>query len=353
VAPNDYFPVIERLLPGSGSCYHISKALRTLVARERLDVVELANWEGLGALFTWRRPVPVVVRLHTSTKEAYSLGGRTVQGPIKWDVRRERWQARLADALVTHSDVHRKEMARELGIGEDRIAVIPHGIPVQCDFRRAEGDAARPTVVFLGRLEIRKGTIDLLHAIPEVLSAVPRARFVLIGLDRDQCPGNRSHARYVRDTFAPKVQARIEFLGQLPDDAVDRLLQTADLLVAPSLYESFGLVFLEAMRWGTPVIGTTAGAIPEVVENGRTGLLVPPQSPGDLAAAIIALLQDAGRRRALGEAGRRRVETYYTVERMAERVEEFYRDVLDQCMSWAHQGRRRQPAVPLRPVKAP
>jgi glycosyltransferase involved in cell wall biosynthesis len=279
-------------------------------------------------LFAVQRPIPLVIRLHTSCKEAYSLGGRTVRGPIKWDVRREHWQAGMADALVTHSKTHRHEMAEELGIDESRITVIPHGIPVFPQYRRPKKTGEELHVVFLGRLEIRKGTIDLLKAVPQVLASVPEARFVLIGKDCNHCPGNRNHAQYIRDEFPAEIQARVELLGRLPDEAVDRWLQSADVLVAPSLYESFGLVLLEAMRWETPVVATRAGAIPEIIEHGNSGILVAPQSPGKLAQAITALLRDANLRRALGQAGRRRAETRYTVQRMAREVGDLYRDLV-------------------------
>ncbi len=259
VTSSNYFPVVERFLPGSGSCYHISKAMRRMVERERLDVVEMANWEGMGLLFGWRRSIPMVIRLHTSSRKAHSINGTPIEGEVKWDAKRERWQALMADALVTHSEAHRREMAEELGISKDRIAVIPHGIPVDPQFKRSEARTSELNVVFLGRLETRKGSVDLLNAIPKILAAVPEARFTLIGRDRDHCPGNRTHAQYLRDEFPAEVQARIKLLGHIPDNEVTQWLQTADVFVAPSLYESFGLVFLEAMRWGTPVVGTWAG----------------------------------------------------------------------------------------------
>jgi hypothetical protein len=341
VAPADYFPIVERLIPGSGSCYRISRAMRRLVAEQQLDIVEFANWEGLGTLFALSRPIPIVVRLHTSSREAHAIDGRAIRGPIKWDIRRERWQARMADALVTHSVAHQKEMSEELGIECKRIAVIPHGIPVFPDFKRPERATAEPSVVFLGRLETRKGTVDLLHAIPRVLDAVPNARFALIGKDRAHCPANRTHAQYLQDEFAPSIRARVDLLGQIPDGEVDRWLQTADVFVAPSLYESFGLVFLEAMRWGTAVIGTRAGGIPEIIKDNETGLLVEPHKPAQLAEAIISLLKNPSKGRAFGEAGRRRVESNFNVELMACQVENLYQSVIDE---WAvrkiHGGKR-------------
>ena len=126
---------------------------------------------------------------------------------------------------------------------------------------------------------------------------------MLIGADRRHCPGDRTHAEFLQDEFSPEVRDRILLAGRLPTNEVDAWLQKADVFVAPSLYESFGLVFLEAMRWGTPVVGTTAGAIPEIIEDGRSGLLVPPSNPQALAHAMVRLLRDRAFSQRLGEAG--------------------------------------------------
>jgi glycosyltransferase involved in cell wall biosynthesis len=83
-------------------------------------------------------------------------------------------------------------------------------------------------------------------------------------------------------------------------------------------------VFIEAMRWGTPVIGTSAGGIPEIIDDGKTGIIVPPSSPQELTEAIIKLLRDDSRRRQIGDAGRRHVERHFSTERMARNVEELY-----------------------------
>ena len=320
----DYFPVVERLLPGSGTCYYIGASMRRLVAQHRLDVVEFPNFEGTGLLYSFRRPAPLVVRLHTSSFEGGQINGNIGNRAVRWDVRRERWMALSADTLVTHSEAHRQRMADELAIDSRRIAVVPHGISVDRGFKRPPRRNSELAVVYLGRMENRKGTIDLLRAVPEVLREVPEARFILIGADRAHCPGGRTHAQYLDEEFAPEVRSRITLAGRLPEEEVDRWLQTADLFVAPSLYESFGLIFLEAMRWGTPVIGTTAGGIPEIVEDGESGVLVPPSQPCQLARAIVGLLRNEDRRRKLGEAGRRRVETYFTVDRMARQAAELY-----------------------------
>ncbi len=321
---DDYFPVADRLVPGAGASYRVGTAMARLVERHGLDIVEFPNWGGVGLWYAARRPAPLVVRLHTSAAETNLIDGVASRRVAAWDVRRERWLSRSADALVTHSDAHRRQMAAELGIDAARIALIPHGIPLGHVFERPRNETGELTVVSLGRMEKRKGTLDLFKAAPAVLRAVPEARFVLIGADRPHCPGGRTHARYLEDEFPPEVRSRIRLAGRLPDDEVDRLLRSADLFVAPSLYESFGLIFVEAMRWGTPVVGTRVGGIPEIVEDGVSGLLVSPGDPDGLAAALIALLRDEGRRCRIGAAGRRRVEAEFSAGRMAERAVAFY-----------------------------
>ncbi|WP_165066849.1 glycosyltransferase family 4 protein [Paludisphaera rhizosphaerae] len=328
--PAGYLPILDRVVPGAGACMRLRSSMRSRARRYRADVVEFPNWGGDGLGFVVRRPVPVVVRLHTSSLTSSEIDGLTAQRAARWDSRRERWLSLAADALVTHSLAQRRKSAQELRIDEERIAVVPHGIAVDPKFRRPPRAGPGLTVVYLGRMERRKGTLDLIRAIPEVIRRVPEASFVLIGADRPHCPGGRTHAQYIAQELPAEARARIELTGELSDDEVDRRLQRADLFVAPSLYESFGLIFLEAMRWGTPVLGTATGGIPEIVEDGRSGLLVPPEDPERLAAAIVNLLTDESLRCRLGEAGRRRVETRFTVEQMARGTLRVYEQALEQ-----------------------
>jgi glycosyltransferase involved in cell wall biosynthesis len=324
----DHLRGVDRLLPGAGACWRVAWAMRRLVREYGLHLVEFANWEGYGLLYCRLTAVPLVVRLSTSSLEAQGIDGVASTRRNRWDASRERWQASSADALATHSAAHRDLMAEELGIAADRITVNPLGIDVFPEWIRPPRSPGPPTVVYLGRLEHRKGTIELLQAVPRVLQAVPDARFVLIGADRAHCPGGRTHGQYLQEDFPPEVRRQVTLAGRLPQPDVDLWLQTADLFVAPSRYESFGLIFVEAMRWGTPVIGTTAGGIPEIVEDGKSGVLVRPEAPEELAEAMIRLLSDPGRRKALGAAGRQRAETEFSVERMTQRVVELYQDVI-------------------------
>jgi glycogen(starch) synthase len=272
--------------------------------------------------------VPLVVRLSTSSAETQQIDDLPNSWHLSWDIKREKLQAKLADGLMTHSNAHRHKMAAELNINPDRISVIPLGVTVDPDFKRTYTTRTDHEVVYLGRLERRKGAVDLLRAVPLVLDQVPNAQFTFIGPDRAHCPGGRTHQQYLQDEFPGSVRQRIVLKGSLSESEVTEHLQNADVFVAPSLYESFGLIFLEAMRWGTPVIGTTAGGIPEIVQNDESGILVPPGDHTELAAAITALLKDPIRRHRLGDAGRRRVKTHFSAQDMTTKTLAFYSSVL-------------------------
>ncbi len=335
VVRRGYLPVLDRLAPGTGASLSIGRTALDLVDSRQLDLFEFTNWEGLGIWFGLRRTIPFIVRLSTSSAETQQIDELQGTWQLRCDVKRELLQARLADALVTHSRAHRQTMADELGIDPARIAVVPLGVPVYREFTRPAGSDREQTVVFLGRMEKRKGTQVLLDAIPAVLSACPHVKFVLIGPDRPHCPNGRTHSQYLKDEFPNDVRRQVLVAGSLTDEQVTEHLQSADVFVAPSLYESFGLIFLEAMRWGTAVIGTTAGGIPEIVEDGESGVLVSPGNQKQLAAALVTLLKDPERRRRLGEAGRRRVEAQFSVEAMTANSLELYAETIRRGVSRA------------------
>lgn len=138
-----------------------------------------------------------------------------------------------------------------------------------------------------------------------------------------------SYEQSLRELWGPELSRRVRFLGRVRDDEKDSLLTHCDAFVAPSLYESFGIVFLEAMRRGKPTIGTRVGGIPEIVLDGRTGLLVEPGNASDLARAMIAMATDVSAGTRMGEAGRERFLAEFSIEEFARRSEAFYREVID------------------------
>jgi len=316
----------------------VREKVRRLVLNDGIQVVDSPLWK-VGGLVTLRaRDLPVVVRVQTANKQVAEI-----QETLSEDARLvgdlEQSFLEQADHLVANSLATVSALARVYGIGDGArpVSVIPHGIvPVAEDRVRpfpVDRPPARPTVLWVGRLERRKGILDLFAAIPEVLRAVPRARFVIAGADNSRNDGfQRSHGCDYPTHFRRRhrgVADSVEFLGTVTDERLDELYAACDLFVAPSLYESFGLIYLEAMNFGKPVVGCRAGGIPEVVADGETGLLVAPGARTALAEAIVSTLSNPRRLREMGLAGRARLLELFTHRRMAERFADLYRGVID------------------------
>ena len=342
-----YARVVSRWLRGVRESVETSVAALRLCRRFGLDVFEFPNFDGMGAAFEplahyGRRGPPVVVRLHTSLAECLAIEGRPLAVADRFEVWRERVQCRRADALTVSTAAHRRHMAEELGVPEERIALLPLGLP---DTARPEARMPRPrgtppSIVYVGRLEPRKGVIDLLTAVPAVLGRVPDARFIFVGADRPLAPGGMTHAAWLAKNLPPSAQGSVELRGFVDDATREHVVETADVFVAPSLYESFGLIFLEAMRLAVPVVGTTAGGIPEVVEDGQNGLLVPPRSPDRIADALVRLLTDEPLRLRLAAEGRRTFAERFSSRAMAERTLAHHEELLSGA---ARGGRGRAP----------
>jgi len=181
---------------------------------------------------------------------------------------------------------------RTAAVREPLTAVLPAG----------EG----PLIGCVARLEKVKGVADFVDAAAAIAVDVPSARFVVVG------SGSQEELLIARRTAA--LAGRLEFLGHT--QSIEPLLAVLDVLVLPSLSEALGLVLLEAGALGVPVVATSVGGVPEAVADGVTGILVPPASPTQLADAVVRLLRDPAVARAMGAAGRERVEREFTVERM-------------------------------------
>jgi phosphatidylinositol alpha-mannosyltransferase len=197
--------------------------------------------------------------------------------------------------------------------------VIPNGVDVE-RFARAVPiarwqDGTR-NLLFVGRHEPRKGLIELLKAFRILRKTGCRCRLLVVGSG----PQEREARRYV----LTRRLGNVEFLGRVTDEEKAALYRTADVYVSPATgAESFGIVLLEAMAAGTPIVCSDIHGYKGVVRRGREGLLVPPRKPKALAAAIAELLADDDRRAAMGESGSRRAREF-SWERVTAKVDDYY-----------------------------
>jgi glycosyltransferase involved in cell wall biosynthesis len=240
----------------------------------------------------------------------------------------ERRCSRFTDrlVLVCQSDLGRAKKYRLAP--EGRMTVILNGLDVRPmaeagDLARRRSELGwppdRPIIGTIARLHRQKGIIHLLQASRRILKAVPESRIVVVG-DGPQSDRMRREAGRLR------LGERCLFLGARKDATA--LLGLFDVFVLPSLWEGLPFVLVEAAALGKPIVATAVDGVPEILEDGRTGLLVPPGDSEALAIAVIRLLRDKDEAGRLAERARSLVPPRFPLRRMVEQTQTLYLDVL-------------------------
>jgi D-inositol-3-phosphate glycosyltransferase len=280
-------------------------------AREgvRYDLIHSHYWlSGLAALdLRDRWDVPLVHMFHTlgAIKNAVARGSGDTEPPER--LAAEIRIAARADRIVASTLVERADLAWHLGAEPGRVTVIPCGVDVELFRPRAVAPArarlgldAEHVLLFVGRLTPIKGLETLLRALALLRSdGLAAARLTLLvvgGTKGDEAVSG--HLRRLAHELG--VGAWVDFRGPQPQDALPDYYAAADLCLMPSRYESFGMVALEAMASGVPVIASRAGGLAVTVQDGATGRLVPEGDVAALARAVAGLLADEPARGALG-----------------------------------------------------
>ncbi|RMF00740.1 MAG: glycosyltransferase family 1 protein [Chloroflexi bacterium] len=298
----------------------------------RYDLIHAHYWlSGVvaGKLRAAWGPIPIVQMYHTlgHMKNQIAQSPAELAAPVR--LMGEAHAARVADILVAATPAEESQLVELYGADPAKIEVIPPGVdlsrfePIRpCVARRRLGlPANKRLVLFVGRIEPLKGVDSLLQATailkerqPDLMTGV---RVGIIGgnpaaPDAELARLQTLHAQLQLDSTA-------EFLGAKDQSLLPDYYAAADLVVMPSRYESFGMVALEAMAVGTPVIASRVGGLAHLVQNGQTGYLTPPNCPQALAERMWQVLSDADLRARLGQQARehaRRFEWSQVVDRM-------------------------------------
>ncbi len=301
--------------------------------RRNFNVVSAPIWDVEGASFLADRQLaatlPICVSLHTTVALAldYKPEWRANETYFRNHVQRmmiaESVALRQARLLIANSDAIVKDVQEryQLEFDRSRIIKVPHGVEDVAEAlrqRRSPETSDTTRILFVGRLERRKGADLLADVAAELCARHPNIVFDFVGAGSEKDVVGKVQA--VQDRY----KGRVRHHGYVTPAQLNEFYASADVFVAPSLYESFGLIFAEAMRYSLPCVGFKAGGVPEVVTNNETGLLVNPNDEGALLAALDALCTDPQLARALGAAGRRRYEAEFTVPVMVQRLEEAY-----------------------------
>jgi len=228
----------------------------------------------------------------------------------------EKYSIRKADRVIVTCKHNKEEVIEQYGVDEEKMRVVYQGVDLE---RFSPSRCEGKTALFVGRLHERKGLDRLLKAFKRVHKEDPAARLLIAGKGE----GEKEYRALAKELgLGPSV----EFLGHVPDADLPALYSSASLFVMPSYYEGFGLVLLEAMASGLPVLAFDTGVVPEVIENGRNGYVVDETS---LANRMLGILGDEKRRRAMGQRSRAIVAEKLSWDRTAEGTIAVYKELLD------------------------
>ncbi len=311
-------------IPSAGSVARVS--ISPLVYRKAKKILEEENFDVVHIHEPFTPMLPVAVLRHS---KALNIGTFHAYRPDPHPVLEysDVLLKRLADKLdgrIAVSMAARDYISRYFP-GDYRI--IPNGVDL--DFFQSKSKPierfcdGRPNILFVGRLEKRKGFGFLLDAFKIVRTEIPQARLLVVGAfdDDDKKP-------FVEHVRRNRIHG-VRFIGRVPEEELPRYYHTCDVFCAPSLgYESFGMVLVEAMAAGKPVVASAIPGYTEVVKSGAEGLLVPPGDTQALARAIIHLLNNPQLREWMGEMGRRKA-VRYSWRQIASEVLEYYQEIAE------------------------
>lgn len=213
-----------------------------------------------------------------------------------------------------------QEQVLSLGILPARVCVIPNGVEV-CSGENGIGFAqpqpSKRSLLSVSRLVPRKGHDTVLQALPRVIQHVPDLVYQVVGAGPERYRLEQMTARL-------GLTEHVVFYGRVADQERDRLLAECEIFVlpcreTPTDFEGFGIAYVEAMRFGKPVVASPSGGVSDVIEDQTTGILVPPDEPAALAEALVDLLENPQKARRLGENARHRVHEKYRWDLIAER----------------------------------
>jgi glycosyltransferase involved in cell wall biosynthesis len=305
------------------------RAIRCIIKLIRGNDIDILNIHDGGAVsFIGRVAALITGKITISTIHIYAgeWGRRRI-----WFVLKEKFFEYITRPLVKKyivvSNARKEELIRK-GIYESKILVIQNGVDYglfcnarnKGDFRR-EFSINRSDIIIalIGHLGVEKGHIFFLESAKIILENNPETRFVIIG------------DGYMKDELIDKtrqmgIEDHVIFTGFRRD--IPDIMNAIDILVLPSVNEGMPMVILEAMSASKPVVATKVGGIPEIIVDGETGYLVPPYDANRLAEAVLKLIDDPEKAKDFGNAGFKRMKTYFSADQMADKTQNLYESLI-------------------------
>lgn len=327
--PKKILPKVEAYFPGIRWSIQIYHLIKKLHKKSPIDVIEFPNWEAPGVVSQLLLNIPTIVRVHTPFFETLSLDSNEVGFGDKMVCRFEEWSCRKANQLVSSTRCHAKTIASEYQIEVDDICILPLGIidkNPKDKIIKSRGEHFK--ILYVSRLENRKGTLAFLNSIPLIYKQHHSIQVDIIGSDRPHAPGDIQFQQYFNQNFKDYSEV-VTFHGFVDDQMLDRFYKEANIFVVPSVYESFGLIYVEAMMYGLPSVATVGGGIPEVITNNVDGFLTEVNHNEQIADSVIKLINDNDLLIKMGAVARKSFENKFDYLIMSKNTEKLYLKLLN------------------------
>lgn len=328
--PFEGFSKIFNLFSGKGFNYYwhsksVFLKIEELIEKDgKFDVIEGPLWDGECFAYSPQIGIPLVVRLQTPIFKSREILGKKQNKVIEFIEKKSLQKATLIASISKNIG---EVVSKHYKIPKDKILLSYLGIKLP--------DISNPIfrknsfkLLYVGRLEKRKGTEEFIEALPEILKKNTKITIDIVGKDYYQAPGNTNYFEYFKNKVQKKFWSRVIFHGFVSNEKLKKFYKYCDIFIAPSRYESFGLIFLEAMAYGKPVIGTKVGGIPEIVKDKEMGLLIDVNEPGQIADSVIKLFNNEKLRERLGKKAFEYVRKNFSVERLTEESLSIYNQAI-------------------------
>jgi glycosyltransferase involved in cell wall biosynthesis len=321
--PGHDFPFYCRGTYMLGYSWSVLRRLTRLMQEATFDVIDFPEFGGEGFAYLLDRTVwnwlPVVVNIHGPMAMFVEHFGWPEKGGRfqRFACFVEEFCIHRADAVMTVSASMAELTSQAYGYPREKIEVIHSGVRADLFTPDPNGNstAKRPTVLFVGNVTENKGIDVLFQAVLRLRSRYPDILLQIVGKK-----GEEVVEQLIDQMEREAARDNVQILGYIDMKELPRLYRSAHVFCAPAEFEALGIVYLEAMASGCPVVASTSGGASECVIDGETGILVPRRDVPATVAALDRLLADAPLRRRMGQAGRRRVESYFTMQKLAERI---------------------------------
>jgi glycogen(starch) synthase len=326
----------------------------SLSLRRRFDLVHAHDWlvayagRGLKHIFH----MPLIASIHATEfgrNQGLHNDEQRYIGEVEWYLTYEAWR------VICNSRYMRQEVESVFNLPPDKISIIPNGIrpaafqaAPDLEVRRRFAAPEEKIIFFIGRLVREKGVQVLLEALPLIRNRFPAVRAVIAG----QGPYFEELHRLALNLG---LDGHVVFAGFIDEATRNQLYAHADVAVFPSLYEPFGLVVLEAMAAGTPVVASDTGGFSETIMHGVNGLKAAAGSAADLAEQVCALLGDPELSRRLARQALQEVEEKYSWPAIARQYEAIYQQIVfsPEARRWRREAGRPEPLFSQREMASP